>query len=291
MPAPEVRSTISLSQGEFATVGMLHDHATRIAEAEFAKAVAGRTPPFQCPFLWLVKTQRLLLTIETPWADDDEKIRSMQMMRTYMQMANATAYSFMHEAWMAVFTPPNVPKEMPYSVRALPPDQREDVLLVWTFDRSDKHMQTRWGVRRAGTPRAALLARDDVESSGYDHFEGRMFNLLKPPKPMSVKPGDDMGETPTMGDPVAYRIRCPHCDKQSDEATVMNVQSGTPKHGDVTLCVACGNFAKIDDASPGGSRKLNEAESFTLSFDPRLRTLREAWKQASDELKATRAGS
>lgn len=302
MSGPEVRGSVTLKQGEFATLDMLHEHAVKIAEEEFEKAVRGPRQPYQCPFLWLVKTPKVLLTIETPWRDDDEKIRSMDMMRTYMAMAQATAYSFMHEAWMSVLQDPNKP--MPHSVRELPPDQREDVLIVWTYDRSEHVRQTRWAVRRAGTPRATLLARDDEYRDGL--VGGRLGNLLKSPRPVKStfdRPGIDAGATGphsdesrvhTIGEAVEKQVLCPHCGKQNELASVLGVEAKAkidPKDGDVMLCVDCGKFAMFDKAKPGGARKLTSEETFTMGFDPRLTDMRRAWLATSAERASLKKGS
>lgn len=292
MGAPVLHGSITLKQGEFATVDMLHEHAVHVAETEFERAVRGTRSPYQCPFLWLIKTPKLLLTMETPWSDDDEKIRSMNMMRTYMAMANASAYSFMHEAWMAVFTNENMPKVMPDSVRAMPEDQREDVLMVWTYDRSDYHRRTRWAVRRAGTPRARLLARDDDTQGG--HFEGRLFNLLKPPKPQTYKPGQDMPRSAdatgtTLGEAVESAVVCPHCGTAMDLASVIGkdrAEITKPGTGDVMLCVECGKWSSFQSDAPGGARKLTEHEAFALGFNPQLSAVRQAWLAARSEIKS-----
>lgn len=296
MSAPVLRETVTLKQGEFATLDMLHEHAVHVAETEFEKAVHGPRTPYQCPFLWLIKTPKLLLTMETPWADDDEKVRSMNMMRTYMAMANASAYSFMHEAWMAVFNLENMPKKMPFSVRGMPEQDREDVLMVWTYDRSEYHRRTRWAVRRAGTPRARLLARDDDTQEG--HFEGRLFNLLKPPKPQTYRPGQDLPRHDaaggTIGEAVEKNVVCPYCAQVMELASVIGsdrTDKAEPGDDDVMLCIECGKWARFQSDAPGGTRKLTEQESFALGFDPRLSEVRQAWVASRDARAKTRKDS
>jgi hypothetical protein len=179
MPIPQIRERIDLKQGECATLGMMHEFAVGRAVKAFEDG--RQREPYMTPFLWLLRYPGELATIETRWGNDVEKDVASKSLRLLMKITNCTAYSFITEAWMASFSKAqgNMPEHPINSVRGLPADQREDVLMISTFDRSTNYHMTRFGIKRANTPHAKLLVRDDWIERGPDmHMEGRMWNLL-----------------------------------------------------------------------------------------------------------------
>ena len=186
MGRPFLREREHPKQGEVATLGLLHELAVARAVKEFE--IGHRREPYITPFLWLIRYPNDLVVLETPWANDAEKVKSFAAVRELMQATGATAYSFIHESWMAVFEGPEEVERSRkiYSVRAMPKDQREDVLLILSADLSGAHLTTRYGIARADTPHAKLKLRDDMPTP--DGMLGRLSNFLKPEKPDVDKP-------------------------------------------------------------------------------------------------------
>lgn len=186
MGRPFIRPREHPKQGEIATLGLMHEMAVARAVKEFE--IGHRREPYITPFLWLIRYPGDLTVIETPWANDDEKVKSLAAMRLLMQSTGATAYSFIHESWMAYFEGEDAQKYKDvYSVRALPPHLREDVLLILSYDISGQYLYTRFGINRADTAHASLKVRDDhAMGSGGDGggLTGRLENMLN-------KPGSD----------------------------------------------------------------------------------------------------
>lgn len=183
---PIIRPREHPKQGEVATLGLMHEMAVARAVTEFE--IGHRREPYITPFLWLIRYPNDLVVIETPWSNDAEKVNSLTAMRMMMQCTGATAYSFIHESWMAAFTTPEDKEKYKdlYSVRSLPPDKREDVLLILSYDRSGQYLYTRFGMNRPDTPHATLKVRDDhaLGSPGHDGggLFGRLNNMLLRPE-------------------------------------------------------------------------------------------------------------
>lgn len=180
MQRPKLRDTVQLKPGECATLGFFHEYAISVAMKAFEEG--RRREPYMTPFLWLLRSDSTVVSVETRWANDHEKDQVSAAMRMLMKMTDTTAYSFIHEAWMANWNSdgsgsmPEPPGEGYMSVSGLPAQQREDVLLIWTFGKGPQTYRTRYGIARANTPHSSLKVRDDMEPDG--HAEGRFWNLL-----------------------------------------------------------------------------------------------------------------
>jgi hypothetical protein len=185
---PNIKPTEDILPGAYGRIEEFHDFAVNRAVKEFEKE--GRAP-----FLWIVLYNSSIRFVETPWENDDEKHRSTYMMRELMRLTNARAYSFITEAWVAAFTLKDMSEQErdalleqtnKHGVRSLPESQREDVMMVSSFNRAGDYGFTRFGIRygkqrhpTGGWPMGRLLARDDWHTSEMGHWEGRMWNLLK----------------------------------------------------------------------------------------------------------------
>jgi hypothetical protein len=163
-------------------LAVLHEYAVKMAEDSFAASASA-------PFRFLVRKGKRVVVIDTPWEDVQQKEMHSQIMRMYMQMIEADAYSFMSEVWIGIPKNPTTYDGTPPS--EMPEEEREDALVVLSFDRTGAHFNTRFGVRRAGTPHAKLLARDDWQrgtetTSGVLEMThaGRMWNMLEPEQPL-----------------------------------------------------------------------------------------------------------
>jgi hypothetical protein len=71
--------------------------------------------------------------------------------------------------------------------------------------------------------------------------------------------------------------RCPHC------GTVFTAASDNPLNGDVSMCVGCGELAVLDDAAPGGQRRLDAREAEEARRDHRLAVAQDLWRRMKAE--------
>lgn len=150
----------------------LHEMAVAYAMREFA--VKG-----EAPFMWIIAAGPNLMWIETPWRDEREKELFVRTIRGAMQELGARAYSFITEAWMATYSDkdpkPGEPGFLNPSER--PESQRDDVLMITTYDDAGAYDATRFLVTIRERGLNFLGPRDD--QSLRDHqMTGRMFNLL-----------------------------------------------------------------------------------------------------------------
>lgn len=161
---------MDLKPGDFATLEMLHEFSVQRALKQFDEA--HRIAPYDIKPHWLIQFGSFMGVVATPFANDREKEVVSRVLGEAMKIANARAYSFFMEAWIANVRPGHDWDKTPPSQH---PD-REDALIITTYDRK-RSLTTRYAVKRAGTPRAKLLARDDWGDSG---LVGRFSNLLAP---------------------------------------------------------------------------------------------------------------
>lgn len=150
----------------------LHEMAVAFAMKEFERKG-------EAPCMWIIAAGPNLMWIETPWRDDREKELFVRTLRGAMRELGARAYSFITEAWMAVYDI-NDPKPgepgflMPSES---PKAKRDDVLMISTYDAAGEYDATRFLVTIRERGLNILGPRDD--ESFKDHkMEGRLFNLL-----------------------------------------------------------------------------------------------------------------
>lgn len=170
-PFFEFGQHIDIKPGEFPTLGMLHEFAVQRAEKAFEQQ--HRREPYIMKPLWLIQFRDFIGVAETPFANDHAKAVVSNTLRIAMRMGGARAYSFITEAWIANVTPGDF-HDRNKTLPSRHPD-REDVMWVTSYDRIGRSLLTRYGVKRAGTPHARLLVRDDWGQQGG---EGRFYNLL-----------------------------------------------------------------------------------------------------------------
>lgn len=191
-----------------ATLPELHEHAIGIAEGAF-KA------DHKAPFRWLVRVgAKKLIVLDTPWENEREKEASAALMRMFLRLFDADAYSFITEAWMGMIKDPTKYDGRPPS--EMDPADREDILAVSSFDRHGASCFTRYGVSRPDTTKAKLLARDDwieeMRTDGSMHWAGRMFNLFE-----LERPAEDENKQAMQG----YQARKPVQPEHDEEALAM----------------------------------------------------------------------
>lgn len=139
-------------------------------------AVAYATKEFerkgQVPAMWIIAAGPNIMWVETRWENDREKELSVRAIRGAMKELGARAYSFVTEAWVASY-PIDDPGTVPPSQR--PKNERDDVLMVTTFDSEGEYDATRFLVTIGPRGPNLLGPRDDLSTG---RLEGRMYNLL-----------------------------------------------------------------------------------------------------------------
>lgn len=184
---PKVIASDRLEPGELDSVATIHEHACGLATSGFKKFGFA-------PFLWLFRYRPddkgpwTLNIMETPWRDEREKMHHVRFMRTLFEELRITHYSFISEVWMAVVLGADALAADDFRPVCERPE-REDMLMVTTFDREKNHLLSRWPVfypkakRHITTPSGTfgvLQRRADVDTTKAGHFTGRIFNLLEP---------------------------------------------------------------------------------------------------------------
>jgi hypothetical protein len=70
-------------------------------------------------------------------------------------------------------------------------------------------------------------------------------------------------------------MTCYHCGKRLDEHS--DFKGSTPKHGDASLCIGCGQLA-IFDLHENCLREPSDAERYALEQDPNVQRFKAAWR-------------
>lgn len=151
----------------------LHEMAVAYAMREFE--VKG-----EAPCMWILAVGPNLMWIETPWRNDREKDLYVMTIRGAMKELGARAYAFITEAWMASYS--TKPDENSPGFRMpseLPENERDDVLMISTYDAAGEYNATRFKVTIRERGLNYLGPRDDQSLMEYK-MAGRMFNLLVP---------------------------------------------------------------------------------------------------------------
>jgi hypothetical protein len=166
---PRVLKTVHV--GPYFDVGKLHEKAIAHGEKMFRlKAM--------CLPTWLMWEQNAVTYIETPWEDSREKEATVLMMRDAIARRHEVdAYSLLVEAWVAKQDKDDPDIRAPSS---RPKNERDDVLIAWTFPRHGKPLAARWlvTVRKHGPN--FLGPRDDMFLAGMEEMHGPLWNLFEP---------------------------------------------------------------------------------------------------------------
>lgn len=166
----------------------LHEHACRFAEQSFADKGSA-------PFMWIIAAGTRLVWVETPWENEGEKDFATYVVRRMLKGLGAHAYVFMSEAWVAQETKGDKYWEMREAGLPVPlpgerpENERDDILMVTSFDRDGRCGLTRYLVtikRHGGLNRLGL--RVDVDPGEFNRFEGRMWDLLGWAKKLEAMP-------------------------------------------------------------------------------------------------------
>jgi hypothetical protein len=141
----------------------LHEHAVNMATAAYAHF--GRMLP-----IWMIATYsddrgdpelngHFLLVIETAWENPDQKYRATEFMRGAVNDPDfgAYAYAFICEAWVASEKEGSKYDALRKQGRGVPPgerpeDERDDILMILSFERDGDSAMTRFLTHDRGGP-------------------------------------------------------------------------------------------------------------------------------------------
>ena len=176
MSKPELLSTQDLAPVR-PTRSFLHNMACKSAEKAFAEE--GGLEPF-----WLIASGTRVLMVGTPWEGTPEKRVSQNFVRLLLEVVGAQAYSFVSETWTAMVTKAELAFRAKmdwideHGVLALPPDQREEILMVTSAgrDKGDQHL-SRYVINSGGKKPWLGIRTDEADMGG----EGPLFNLFQLP--------------------------------------------------------------------------------------------------------------
>lgn len=132
------------------------------------------------PFMWILKNGPHIYWIDTPWENETEKQVTTSVMHRLMRAMKADMYSFMTEAWVAVETRAAVTDEFPTDFTPpsqRPKNERDDVLMIYTFDKEGGFSASRFLVTIRDNGRNYLGPRDDDSVAGAIP-SGNLWNLL-----------------------------------------------------------------------------------------------------------------
>ncbi len=147
----------------------LHEVGIRFAEERFARKG-------QAPFMWILAAGTHLAWVETPWEDDREKMASVELIKSMMRELGVHAYVFMSEVWIARYA--KEPDDDTPSPRERPESERDDALMITSFDRDGAWLITKYKVTdRKGRGLNFLGPRVDIDPTD-GKYKGRLFNLL-----------------------------------------------------------------------------------------------------------------
>lgn len=77
--------------------------------------------------------------------------------------------------------------------------------------------------------------------------------------------------------------RCPHCNRKHELATCVDADA-TPKDGDFSLCIKCGEWAIFDHKSPGHLRSPTVDEYLHIGQSETMRKTRAAWVTMKEKI-------
>lgn len=72
------------------------------------------------------------------------------------------------------------------------------------------------------------------------------------------------------------KVKCWNCRRKHDLASSL-FKDVTPKNGDVSLCIRCGEWGIFDSNNPNGLRRPTEDEFMEIGESTECRRVREAW--------------
>lgn len=163
----------------------LHEKAIAFTEEQFARKGS-------VPFMWALVQGSHVAWVETPWEDEREKVAATRTIHQMMFGLGATAYSFISEIWTCSFSiEQHGEKEFKrlndfatkHGVCALPPNLRDDAVMITTFDRSPEYNFSQFLVTMRPPNRGLnfLGPRVDKPEGKDGQMSGRMWNLLRQP--------------------------------------------------------------------------------------------------------------
>lgn len=133
----------------------------------------------ECMPTWLIAAGGRIAWFESVWEDEQHKLLHVECMRALMAATSADFYAFITEAYIAKVEAKSEEELADISLADLPKSERDDALLITTFDRAGGFDLTRFlvTIRRPIGPN--FLGPRVDEDSSLGSMEGRMWNLLQ----------------------------------------------------------------------------------------------------------------
>lgn len=167
MPPPQLIKTQALAPLQLSR-NDLHEMAVGYAVGVFDRKG-------QCEPTWIVAAAGKLMWFETAWGCEHEKHLHVECMYRLMQALNADAYAFLSEMWCASYRDGD--PQVPPSER--PVNERDDILVITTFDRSGEFEATRFKVTIRQPVGPNFLGPRDDETMKHLRVGGDLWNLLQ----------------------------------------------------------------------------------------------------------------
>jgi len=165
-----------------------HEWCVELAIKKFRGKRNQEAPPVCC---YVLPRPGGVSVLNTPWESPDEKARVMYMMRRMVShpiMKSVIPWlATINEVWVAsqaITEGRNIDEVMQEygEVRLVP--GREDGLMVVSQRHDGTGKATRWIVKPKPDPqKSIMLARDDFEIGGPEHYIGRHVNYFSPEIP------------------------------------------------------------------------------------------------------------
>jgi hypothetical protein len=158
----------------------LHDSTCEFIEMVFKDTGSA-------PTLWVISNDTSILWIETDWHSGIEKSVITKVMAMFLEAVEATAYSFISEAWVvnSEIFPADQREEltqraMEGGLENFPAKYRDDICMISSFDASGEAKMTQYKVTITQRRNALNLLgpRMDIDTTPLK-MEGRLWNLLK----------------------------------------------------------------------------------------------------------------
>lgn len=146
------------------------DELTEMALHHAKTCLVGQ-PGAQMTPCWLIQGDKRTSIVATPFDGDRSKDFVAFVIRRLLKEENASAYSYVSEAWMAI-------EDLKYPIGLAPRERndRREVVIITVADRKTSRMRS-WEIIRG--PDGTVIELKVNPIHGEEHFAGRFFNLFE----------------------------------------------------------------------------------------------------------------
>lgn len=159
----------------------LHSMALAFGEERFAQKG-------DCPPTYLVAVRTNVLWLEAAgeeWGEWEARLLTYAFMRHFLQVSGAHAYSFLSEAFVAVYPGKKLGDDIVMPLD-LPDSERDEILMVTSYAKAGDCYFSRYLITPSRRPGklAWLGPRIDESAEDASAMAGAAFNLFQPAKPV-----------------------------------------------------------------------------------------------------------